>query len=120
MNEETPGTANPMQGKFVIPSRHVLLVAVLFGSLAATSCATGGYYAYRVPPPPPPRMAGAIGFAPGPGFVWIDGFYDLRGASWVWVSGYWTRPPHPRATWVAPYWERQGNRYRFHRGRWRR
>jgi hypothetical protein len=120
MNERTLETANPMQGKFVIPIKHILVVLALFGSLAATSCTARVYYASRVPPPPPPRMAGAIGIAPRPGFVWIDGFHDLRGSSWVWVSGYWTRPPHPRAVWVAPRWERHGDRYRFQRGRWRR
>ena len=119
MNEGTPRTTNPLQGKFVILAKRVLLVSVLFGSLAATSCATRGYYAYQGPPPPP-RMGGAIGYAPGPGYVWIDGFHDLRGSSWVWVSGYWTRPPHPRAIWVAPSYERRGNGYRFNRGRWRR
>ena len=36
MNEETSATANPMQGKLVIPIRRVLLVSALFGSMAAT------------------------------------------------------------------------------------
>jgi hypothetical protein len=35
---------------------------------------------------------------PGPGYVWIDGFYSPNG----WVAGYWSLPPAPGAFWVAP------------------
>jgi hypothetical protein len=35
---------------------------------------------------------------PGPGYVWIDGFYGPTG----WVAGYWALPPAPGAFWVAP------------------
>jgi len=75
-------------------------------------------YAYRAPPPPPP-MLGVEGYAPGRAYVWIDGFYDLRGSTWVWSRGKWDRPPHPRAVWVRAYWEPHGRSYRFHRGYWR-
>jgi hypothetical protein len=95
-----------------------LLAAILFAALTMGACASRGYYSYRVPPPPPPRL-GVVGYAPGPGYVWVDGFYDLRGPSWVWVPGYWVRPPRPRAVWVRPYWEPHGRAYRFHRGHWR-
>jgi hypothetical protein len=92
-------------------------VALAAGLAALSGCASRGYY-YGGPPPSPPR-AGPTGYSPGPGFVWVDGFYDLRGSRWVWAPGYWTRPPRPRAVWVRPYWEPHNRGYRFHRGRWR-
>ena len=36
---------------------------------------------------------------PGPGYVWVGGYYDEFGN---WYGGYWTLPPHAGAYWVAP------------------
>jgi hypothetical protein len=100
--------------------KPALASAVLFGAISAVGCGGYAYYGYRVaPPPPPPVEVGVMGYAPGPGYVWIGGFYDLRGDRWEWRRGYWAQPPRPRAVWVRPYWERHGHGYRFHRGYWR-
>jgi hypothetical protein len=99
--------------------KHSLLTAVLLAG-TLTACAPHYVYAYRVPPPPPQPYGGAAyGYAPGPGYVWTDGFYDLRGDRWVWVQGRYMRPPHPYAVWVAPRWVETGHGWRFHEGRWR-
>jgi len=66
-------------------------------------------YDVRTAPPPPmyahryrrPPM-------PGPGFVWVDGYWSWMRGSYVWVAGYWTRPPFIGGFWVAP---------RYHAGR---
>ena len=29
---------------------------------------------------------------PGPGYVWVDGYWDRNYGRNVWVAGYWTRP----------------------------
>ena len=99
--------------------RFALLTGLLAGSLGLTSCAVSAYRGYRIGPPPPARY-GVVGYAPGPGYVWCDGYWNLRGRNWVWASGYWARPPRPQAVWVRPYWEPHGRGYRFHRGYWRR
>lgn len=101
--------------------RSIALTAALAGCTALAGCG-GGYYRAGVVigPPPPPPAYGPVGYAPGPGYVWTDGFYDLRGNNWVWEGGRWARPPHPGAVWVKPYWEPHGRHYRFHRGHWRR
>lgn len=100
--------------------RTALLMGLVFVALTTAGCASHyGGYGY-IGPPPPPRVYGPVGYAPGPGFVWIDGFYNLRGSRWVWIPGYWIRPPRPHAVWVRPYWEPHGRSYRFHRGYWRR
>jgi hypothetical protein len=75
----------------------------------------GAYYVQYGPPPP--RYA-VVGVAPGPGYVWTSGYWDLHGSNWAWVEGRWMRPPRPRAVWVAPEWRRQGGAWRFHQGRW--
>ena len=100
--------------------KHALLTGVLLASMGLTSCTTHAYVGYRVPRPPPPPVVGVVGYAPGPGYVWIDGFHDLRGTVWVWAPGRWVRPPRPGAVWERSYWEPHERGYRFHRGRWRR
>ncbi len=36
---------------------------------------------------------------PGPGYVWIEGYYDAYGN---WYDGYWALPPYAGAYWIAP------------------
>jgi hypothetical protein len=36
---------------------------------------------------------------PGPGYVWVEGYYDPYGD---WIDGYWSLPPYTGAYWVAP------------------
>ena len=95
--------------------RTFWLVPVL-AMVSAVGCAAGG--AYYVAPPPPAPVVGVVGYAPGPGYVWIDGFWDWRG-HYVWVPGYWGRPPHPRAAWVAGRAFYGHGRYHYKRGYWR-
>jgi hypothetical protein len=90
--------------------------AVLFGALL-TGCVGGGRYYARYGPPAP--RYGVVGMAPGPGYIWTDGYWDWRGRNWYWVDGRWQRPPRPRAVWVRPEWRHEGRGCRFHRGRWR-
>ena len=93
---------------------HSFLLATLG---VMTACASHPYYEVRVPPPHP--RAGVMGYAPGPGYVWCDGYWDLRGGRWFWMNGSWQRPPRARAVWVPGYWEPHGRGHRFHSGRWR-
>lgn len=68
--------------------------------------------------PPPPYEVVAV--APGPGFVWIRGYYSWGGGSYLWVPGRWERPPYYGATWVPGRWAhhpRQG--WYWSEGRWR-
>ena len=93
----------------------LLLSGVLLGTVL-TGCASAAYVQYG--PPPPPRY-GLMGYAPGPGYVWTDGYWDLRGGRWFWVGGAWLRPPRARAVWVPGAWREDGHRWRFRRGYWR-
>jgi WXXGXW repeat (2 copies) len=88
---------------------------VLIGTLF-TACASGAVVVRFAPPPP---RYGVMGVAPGPGYVWAEGFWDYRGGSYVWAPGRWMRPPHPRAVWVPGVWVSSGRGYAFRRGHWR-
>jgi len=101
--------------------RNILLTGALAACSMLAGCASHGYAAAWVPAPPPPRpyVVGAVGYAPGPGYVWAEGFWDLRGGRWVWAPGYWARAPHRHAYWVSPHWERTGHGWRRVDGHWR-
>lgn len=97
--------------------RLLLMSTMALGTLLA-GCGGNSAYVVRFGPPPPPRY-GVVGYAPGPGYVWTEGFWDRRGSQWVWSSGRWLRPPRPRAVWVAPAWREEHGGWRLHRGYWR-
>jgi len=95
--------------------RKFLVAAVVLGGTILAGCGGGYVMAYG---PPPPRY-GVVGYAPGPGYIWTDGYWNLAGGRWAWVGGSWQRPPRPHAAWVRPEWRQEGGRWRFHRGHWR-
>lgn len=73
-----------------------------------------GPWTYQSPPPP---LVEYQGLAPGPAYVWIDGYWNWGGVRFQWVPGYWVAPP-PGRVWVAPVWRRDGERWRSEGGRW--
>src|SRR5262245_42323449 len=93
-------------------------LTVILGSLSLAACGcgyySGGYYATTAPPP---IRAEVRGYAPGPGYVWVDGYWGYRSNRYAWNSGYWARPPRARAVWVPGRWEHRGNRYYYREGR---
>ena len=93
-------------------------LGVVAGAIALVRCAGGGYV-YYAPAAPPPVRVEAFGVAPGPGYVWINGYWSYGGGGYAWVPGRWERPPHRGAAWVAGRWDRKGNRWGYRAGHWR-
>jgi hypothetical protein len=100
-------------------------LALVLG-LIATGCYFGpagvGVGAeFEVGSPPPPVRDDVVIAQPGPGFVWIGGYWDWDVAhrTYAWRAGRWERPPHGGAVWEASHYEfRQGHHY-FRTGHWR-
>ena len=101
--------------------KTLLGTAVILGGLSLAGCAGGGYggYGYYASTPPPALRTEARFAAPGPGYVWIDGYWGNRGGNYSWVAGTWVRPPRARARWVPGRWENRNGRYYYRDGRWR-
>jgi len=96
--------------------------AVLFisGTITVSSaCASPRGRVYvRVGPPAPIVETRVV--APGPGYVWLPGFYSWNGAVYAWRPGRWERAPRPRAVWVPGRWVREGRHgWYFVEGHWR-
>jgi hypothetical protein len=68
---------------------------------------------------PPPALYETVGIAPGPGFVWVGGYYHWTGYRWAWYGGHYARPPRFGAVWIGPRYELRGARRVYIRGYWR-
>jgi len=69
-------------------------------------------------PPPPPRQE-IIVAQPGPGYIWIGGYWAWHHHHHEWVGGHWEMPPHGHHVWVEPRWEHRCGSYVFIEGSWR-
>lgn len=98
----------------------VLLAATMMmaGACAGPRYGYGAGVAVGYGPPPPPRY-GPMGYAPGPGYVWTDGYWNRGSGGWGWINGSWRRPPRPRSVWVPGNWYQHRGGYRFRQGYWR-
>ena len=67
---------------------------------------------------PPAPVYETVGIAPGPGYLWIGGYYHWSGGGWVWYRGHYERPPHPGAVWVHARYAWRGNARIYVRGYW--
>jgi hypothetical protein len=68
---------------------------------------------------PPPARADIITTTPGPGYVWVGGYWGLSWGHYVWIRGHWERPERLHAHWVQPRWEYHDGGYVFVKGYWR-
>jgi len=96
--------------------RQLLAAGFVIAGTLLSGCAANGAVVVRFAPPPP-RYA-VVGVAPGPGYVWTEGFYDYRGGNYVWSAGRWMHPPRPHAVWVPGSWSQGRRGYEFRRGYW--
>jgi hypothetical protein len=81
-----------------------------------------GSYVYRRPiriryAPPPLRVETAP-ISPGPGYVWVPGYWFWNDTQYVWISGHWERPPQTSQTWVDARWVQDGGEWVFVPGYW--
>jgi hypothetical protein len=68
---------------------------------------------------PPAAQYEVVGVSPGPGFLWVGGYYHWYGNRWAWNAGHYERPPHPGAVWVHPRYAYRGSARIYVRGYWR-
>ena len=95
------------------------LLTLSFAVISVTAYGGRVPVAYYAPVPPPPVKVEVRPVSPGPGFVWIDGFWGYEGGHHIWQAGRWEKPPRANAHYVAPRWDRKGNQYAFREGHWK-
>jgi len=92
--------------------RTALLTAVLLAGTSVVGAQVS--VGIRIGPPPPPRVVRVVPANPGPGYVWLEGYWYPVGGHYRWHQGYWTRPPYEGAVWVGPRHDGE----RFYEGHW--
>jgi hypothetical protein len=70
------------------------------------------------PAAPPPLRDEAPPPPPVPSTVWVAGFWQWNGTSWVWIAGSYQLRPSVQVTWRAPEWRARGNVHVLIPGGW--
>jgi WXXGXW repeat (2 copies) len=55
---------------------------------------------------------------PGPGYIWVPGYWAWNGYDYYWVPGTWVLPPAVGMLWTPGYWGWSGGAYLWHAGYW--
>jgi WXXGXW repeat (2 copies) len=96
--------------RFTILSPIILatFTAILFGCAESISIRTA----------PPPLQAYDQPYCPGPGYLWIPGYWAYGKDGYYFVPGMWQRPPEMGWMWTPGYWSCSDGEYFWHSGYW--
>lgn len=67
--------------------------------------------------PPPPKVE-APPAAPVATVVWVPGFWQWDGGTWIWIAGAYQMRPTASLSWRAPAWQPRGNVHVLVPGAW--
>ena len=103
--------------KLLRTTAAAVLLAAAVGVMPACAATSGRLYV-RIGPPAPIVEVRAV--PPGPGVIWVPGYYRWDGRGYIWMAGTWQRPPRARARWVPGHWvHNRRHGWYFVEGRWR-
>lgn len=93
---------------------------VLALALSGTAFASSGSVFVSVNFAPPPLPVYEQPLCPGPGYIWVPGYWGYGPDGYYWVPGTWVLAPFIGALWTPGYWGWTGAVYVWHRGYWGR
>jgi len=99
--------------------RSLTAAVILAGALLATTACAGTSGRVYIRTGPPPVRAEVVAVSPGPGYVWVPGYYRSEGGGYAWVAGRYERPPRARARWVPGHWQQDRRGWYYVEGHWR-
>jgi len=94
--------------------RSLLLALTLLGAPAASSAEV--FLSVAIAPPPLPVYEQPL--IPGPGYIWVPGYWAYGPEGYYWVPGTWVFAPYVGALWTPGYWGWDGGYYNWNRGYW--
>jgi WXXGXW repeat (2 copies) len=97
--------------------RGVFVAAMLSTVLSAIPASASTRVYVRIGPPVPIVEVRPV--APGPRYVWVDGYHRWDGRAYAWVPGRWVLPPRAHAVWVPGRWVHEKRGYYWVDGHWR-
>jgi hypothetical protein len=98
-----------------------------FGRCVAPLLLAGALACLPLPPPgvvlvdrgPPAMRHEVVVVSPGPGFVWIYGYWSWGRNEYHWVPGRWLRPDRGFREWEPGRWVHSRRGWYWREGRWR-
>jgi hypothetical protein len=97
--------------------RYSLITAILiFGALVYIQCATSGGYV-TTPVEAPALKVENRPPAPGPAYVWVEGYWAWNGHSYVWKKGKWVKRK-PDYVWKKGHWKSTPRGWKWVPGKW--
>ena len=103
-----------MRTKFIGIVAAVFLAALPFASDAQVSI---GVSVNVAPPPLPVYEQPEV---PGPGYIWVPGYWSWsdEDGDYYWVPGTWVEPPEVGLLWTPGWWAWSDGGYLWHAGYW--
>jgi hypothetical protein len=92
---------------------------ILIAFLLVVGTATARAHFFVNIGPPAPVVEVRAPPPPGPGYVWMPGYYRWDGRAYMWVPGSYVIAPWPGARWIPPHWEHRHGGWLFIEGHWR-
>ena len=107
-----------MKGSHRIRGRRVgpLWLALALFAAAFAASAADFFVSVNVAPPPIPVYEQPL--CPGPGYIWVPGYWAWGAYGYYWVPGTWVLAPFVGALWTPGYWGWSGAVYEWHPGYW--
>ena len=100
-----------------IVATFISAIALCATTALASGCVETGRMYVRLGPPTP--IVDVRGVAPGPGYLWIEGYHRWDGRAYVWTAGRWELPPRGHNAWVQGHWAHDGHGWYYVQGHWR-
>jgi WXXGXW repeat (2 copies) len=91
----------------------LLTAVVLFASQAANADVA---ISVNIAPPALPVYEQPV--IPGPGYVWVPGYWAYGPEGYYWVPGTWVEPPEAGLLWTPGYWGWSNGAYLWSAGYW--
>jgi YXWGXW repeat-containing protein len=101
--------------------RHIILIAACAAIFSGCVVVPARHHyvggVVLVAPPPPPVEV--YGVAPGPGHIWISGYWNWVGGRHEWVGGHW-EAPHRGYRYTPHRWVHERDGWHLQEGYWTR
>lgn len=101
-----------LRGAFIL----ILLTLAVSGIPQASRAQVAVGISVRVGPPALPVYAQPL--CPGPGYIWVPGYWAYGPYGYYWVPGTWVMAPEPGFLWTPGYWGWSAGLYYWHAGYW--
>ena len=94
---------------------RLILIAVAIATFSTTSFGAV-FVSVNIAPPVLPVYTQPV--CPGPGYIWVPGYWAYGEFGYYWVPGTWVLAPFVGALWTPGYWGWGDGVYLWHEGSW--